>query len=65
MDDQQLALGTTETAKRLNMKRETVSRMCRERKFPNAYQYAPGHPWSIPITDIEAFEQRRKEGKRR
>ena len=50
-------IGTAEAAEILGRDKNTISRWCREKKFPNAYQKAQGHPWHIPKEDIEEFQK--------
>lgn len=53
-------IGTAEAGEILGRDKNTISRWCREKKFPNAYQKAQGHPWFIPIEDIEKFQRKKK-----
>lgn len=41
----------------LHVQPATVTRMCRQKKFPNATQDGPGHPWHIPLADIEEYKR--------
>ena len=52
-------VGTQAAAQILKVKQSTVSQYCRDGKFPNAVQDGTGHPWHIPVAEIEAFINRR------
>lgn len=41
-------MGTAEAAKKWNVKRDTVSRWCRDGLIEGATQDKPGSPWHIP-----------------
>lgn len=45
--------GTKEVSKILGYTQTYVTKLCRDGKFPNAEQDAPGSPWRIPKTDVE------------
>ena len=42
------AIGTKEFAERCGVRRDTVSKWCREGLVPGANQDAKGSPWHIP-----------------
>ena len=47
-------VSSAEASRLLVMKQDKVTRLCRERKLPNATQDGYGQPWHIPLSDIEA-----------
>ena len=52
-----------EAAERLGCSDETVRRMLRDGRFPNAWQMNPGaatSPFFIPLRDVIAFEKERR-----
>ena len=51
-------VGTAEVAEIFGCSITTISRWCRAKKLPNAYQKSSGHPWHIPLFDVE---KRKKE----
>lgn len=53
-------VGTAAASQLLKVKQATVSKMCRQGKFPNATQDKEGHPWHIPLEDIEEYLHKRK-----
>ena len=59
-EDKKTTIGTAEAAEIFGRDKTTMSKWCRERKFPNSYQKAPGYPWYIPISDIEMMKKRLK-----
>lgn len=52
-------IGTAEAAEIFGCNAATISRWCRERKFPKSYQKEPGHPWHIPISDIDVMKKKK------
>lgn len=53
-------IGTSEAAKRLGVKRETVARWCRENRIPGAEQDGIGKPWHIPESSIDEMLRKRE-----
>lgn len=54
-------IGTARAAEMLGVKRDTMSRWCREGKFKTARQDKVGSPWII--LEEEVLEFARREGK--
>jgi len=55
-------LSTRETAERLGVIPRTITKWIKQGSFPNAYKLNPDalrSTYQIPISDIEAFEERR------
>ena len=52
-NDEKSVVGTVEVAEIFGCSIATISKWCREKKFPNAYQKSSGHPWHIPLSDVE------------
>lgn len=52
--DEHLTIGSKEAAHELNVTQDTISRLCREGKFPGATQDAKGSPWHIPLEAVQA-----------
>ena len=50
-------VGTKAASEMLNLSQTTVSKLCREKKLPNAVQDDQGHPWHIPVSDIEEYKK--------
>lgn len=53
-------VGTAVASQLLGVKQATVSKMCRQGRFPNASQDNQGHPWHIPLEDIENYQRLHK-----
>lgn len=55
-------MSVSEAAKRLGVDSRTVRRWINKGYFPNAYSkgLGPTSPYVIPISDIKAFEKRRR-----
>jgi excisionase family DNA binding protein len=49
----------SEVAKNLSASRQTVIRLLKQHKFPNAYRLT--NHWRIPCSDVEAFKQQARE----
>ena len=49
-------VGTAAASQLLGLKQATVSKLCRQGKFPHAVQDKQGHPWHIPLDDIEKYQ---------
>ena len=62
LDTQQFppTVGTKKAGEMLRLSSNTISKYCREGVFPNVTHDDYGSPWQIPITDIEAFKDRKK-----
>lgn len=56
----QTTVGTKKAGEMLRLSSNTISRYCREGIFPHATHDDYGSPWQIPISDIEAFKEKRK-----
>lgn len=41
----------------LHVQPATITRMCRQKKFPKAAQDGPGQPWHIPLADIKEYQR--------
>jgi len=55
-------LSTKEAAQRLGVTHRTIVKWIKKGSFPNAYKLNPDglrSPYRIPISDIEALEERR------
>lgn len=48
-------LGTSAVGDIFGVGKQTVSRWCREGKFPHACQDEARRPWHIPVKDVEAL----------
>lgn len=48
---------TKAVAEMLGKTPATISKWCREGKFPNAEQDEPGCPWRIPAEDVEMMKK--------
>ena len=55
----QNVVGTSRAGDLLGVNKNTVSKWCREGKFPNATQDGYNQPWQIPMTDIVELMNKR------
>lgn len=60
-------LTTSEAARRLSVKPETIARWCRDGRFPDAFKTDPSGEsgeWRIPAEDVRSMRERNTEDER-